>query len=218
MKLVIVKTVRKIKRIINNKITIIKNRANGSIFDDTNQIRDKVTLYNSKIGKYTDINRNTNISHTIIGNYANVSWDVEICPRSHIYTNFTTHDFVYTKNEHVWKCNKPYNGYLVQIGNDVWIGCKCIILPGVNVGNGAVVAAGSVVTKSIPPYAVVGGNPCKFIKWRFDKETINKLEASKWYEKDPEEIIYMKDDLENIVKFNIDAFKENYFKIRKDLI
>ncbi len=214
----VIKTLRKIKNFIDCKFIVMKNKSNGSEFNETNKIRKGVNLCKSKIGKYTDINANTSIAHTVIGNYSNISWDVEICPRSHIYTNFTTHDFVYTNSEHIWECDKPYNGYLVDIGNDVWIGCKVIILPGVKIGDGAVIAAGSVVTKSIPPYAVVGGNPCKFIKWRFSEEVIKKLNETEWYYKEPDEIISIRSKLEELVEFDINKFRNNYLSRRKDII
>ena len=54
----------------------------------------------------------------------------------------------------------------VKIGSDVWLGARCIILPGVNIGDGAIIAAGSVVTKDVEPYSIVGGNPAKLIKYR----------------------------------------------------
>lgn len=63
----------------------------------------------------------------------------------------------------------------IVIKDDVWIGYGAIILSGVNIGQGAVVAAGSVVTKNVPPYAIVGGNPAKIIKYRFDQNTIDHL-------------------------------------------
>jgi len=58
----------------------------------------------------------------------------------------------------------------VEIKEDVWIGCNCIILPGITIGNGAIVAAGSVVTKDVPPYSIVAGNPAKLLKMRKKKE------------------------------------------------
>jgi len=68
------------------------------------------------------------------------------------------------------------------IEDDVWVGHAAIILPNVKIiGRGAVIAAGAVVTKDVPRYAVVGGNPAKIIKYRFDQETIEKIEASKWW-------------------------------------
>lgn len=67
------------------------------------------------------------------------------------------------------------------IGNDVWIGMETIILPGIRIGDGAVVAAKSVVTHDVPPYAVVAGNPAKSVKTRFDAETVKRLLAVAWW-------------------------------------
>lgn len=106
-------------------------------------------------------------------------------------------------------------GYCVKIGHDVWIGEGSFIASGVEIGNGAVIAAHSVVTKSIPAYAVAGGNPARIIKWRFDKETIEKLEASKWYEKEPAEVLKQKEALEAIVHFDIDKYKKDNIKPKK---
>ena len=70
----------------------------------------------------------------------------------------------------------------VEIGNDVWIGANVVILPGVKVGDGAVLAAGAVVTKNVEPYAIVGGVPAKVIKYRFDKDMIDVFLQIKWWE------------------------------------
>ena len=69
----------------------------------------------------------------------------------------------------------------IKIGNDVWIGHSSIILSGVTIGNGAVIAAGSVVVKDVPPFSIVGGNPAKVIRFRFDSKTIAEIENSKWW-------------------------------------
>ena len=74
------------------------------------------------------------------------------------------------------------------IGNDTWIGHKVTIMPGVKVGDGAIIATRSVVTKDVEPYAVVGGNPAKEIKKRFPEETIQKLLEIKWWDWDIEKI------------------------------
>lgn len=71
----------------------------------------------------------------------------------------------------------------VEIGSDCWIGMGAMILSGVKVGHGAVIAAGAVVTKSVEPYAIVGGNPCRFIRWRFEEQSVReRLLASAWWE------------------------------------
>ena len=74
------------------------------------------------------------------------------------------------------------------LGDGCWLGMRAMIMPGVVIGEGAVVAAGSVVTKDVPPYAVVGGNPAKFIKFRFSEDDIARITALKLYEH-PEELL-----------------------------
>jgi acetyltransferase-like isoleucine patch superfamily enzyme len=76
----------------------------------------------------------------------------------------------------------------VRIGNDVWIGMRATILSGVKVGDGAVIAAGAVVTKDIPPYAIVGGVPAQVINYRFSKEVISALLEIKWWDWDDETV------------------------------
>lgn len=81
----------------------------------------------------------------------------------------------------------PRKGDIV-IGNDVWIGRESIIMPGVNVGDGAIVAAYSVVAKDVAPYTVVGGNPAGYIKNRFDKELTQLLLQLKWWDFEAERL------------------------------
>ena len=73
----------------------------------------------------------------------------------------------------------PYKGDTV-IGNDVWLGYDALLLPGVKVGDGAIVAARAVVTGDVPPYAIVGGNPAKVVKRRFPDEVVAELMAIRW--------------------------------------
>lgn len=75
-----------------------------------------------------------------------------------------------------------------MIGNDVWIGYDALIMPGVKVGNGAIIAARSVVTGDVPDYAIVGGNPARVIRYRFDDDTITRLGALAWWDWPVEQI------------------------------
>ncbi|MEC1377204.1 Vat family streptogramin A O-acetyltransferase [Heyndrickxia oleronia] len=75
----------------------------------------------------------------------------------------------------------PLKGDTV-IGNDVWIGQNVTVMPGVHIGDGAIIAASSVVSKDIPPYHIAGGNPCNIIKKRFDDELIDYLLTIKWWD------------------------------------
>ena len=81
----------------------------------------------------------------------------------------------------------PHKGDTV-VGNDVWFGRNCVILPGVKIGDGAIVAAHSVVTKDVAPYTLVGGNPAKPLKKRFDDELISLLLELKWWDFGPQEL------------------------------
>ena len=76
----------------------------------------------------------------------------------------------------------------IELGSDVWIGRRAIILPGVKIGHGAIVGAGSVVTKDVEPYSVVAGVPAEKIKWRFSESTREELLQLQWWEWDEEEI------------------------------
>ena len=70
----------------------------------------------------------------------------------------------------------------MTIGHDVWLGSGAIVLSGVTIGHGAVVAAHAVVTRDVPPYAIVGGNPAKVIRYRFDEETVAALLEAPWWD------------------------------------
>lgn len=83
----------------------------------------------------------------------------------------------------------------VGIGNDVWLCANCVILSGVTIGDGAVIANGAIVTKDVPPYAIVGGNPAKLIRWRFDEPTRNALQTSKWWDWPEQELLNIVDKL-----------------------
>ena len=81
----------------------------------------------------------------------------------------------------------PYKGDLV-IGNDVWIGYKATIMAGVTIGDGAIIASNSVVTKDVEPYSIIGGNPAKLIRKRFPEDKINQLLESEWWNWEIEKI------------------------------
>lgn len=79
----------------------------------------------------------------------------------------------------------PYKGDTI-LGNDVWLGQHVTIMPGITIGDGAIVASNSTVVKDIEPYTIVGGNPAKTVKKRFDEETIALLLELKWWDQDEE--------------------------------
>ncbi len=137
-----------------------------------------------RIGDYSYIGSNTKIEHSKIGRYVSIGDNCTIAPGEHRIKLVSTSYKVY-KNKMGSEYYNGDDGRLdsgVKIGNDVWIGCNVTIRRGVIIGNGVVVGANSFVNKDIPDYAVVGGVPSKIIKFRFEKELIDKLLQLSWWD------------------------------------
>jgi virginiamycin A acetyltransferase len=98
----------------------------------------------------------------------------------------------------------PLKGDTV-IGNDVWIGQNVTVMPGVHIGDGAIIAANSTVTKDIPAYHIAGGNPCRILKKRFEDELIQHLLTIKWWDWPSEKIF---DNLEILCSGDLSKIKE----------
>lgn len=146
------------------------------------------------VGKYTYFSHSTQIAdkkNVIIGKYCSLANGVCIGVGNHPYKVLTTHPFTYLDNDIQLYGNMPVaeSNRLKRpepaktiIGNDVWIGHNAVVIGGVTVGDGAVIGAGAVVTKDVPPYAIVGGVPAKIIKYRFPQEIIDQLLEIRWWD------------------------------------
>jgi serine acetyltransferase len=99
----------------------------------------------------------------------------------------------------------------IIVENDVWIGAKATIMSGVKIGNGSIVGSGSVVTKDVPPYAIVVGNPAIVVKYRFTEEQIQKLLDISWWSWDEEKI---RDNAMNMWSSDIESFIEKHYENR----
>jgi len=130
----------------------------------------------TKIGSYTYIGKNCNITKATIGRYCSIANNVSIGQGEHDLNQISTSSLFYDNSYEKLTMNDCF------IAHDVWIGTDSIILRGVTVGNGAVVGANSVVTKDVPPYAIVVGSPARIIRFRFDEDKIEKIISSKWWE------------------------------------
>ncbi len=129
----------------------------------------------TRAGKHINIERFAHFSHTTeIGDYSGIGECCRLYGRVVIgdYVMMGRECFIYTYNHETSRTDIPMQeqGKSVEkavcIGDDVWIGSRVTILPGVTIGNGAIIGASSVVTKHVPPYAVVCGNPAKVVKYR----------------------------------------------------
>ena len=161
-------------------------------FSRTSALSKHVRCYNVVLGNYSSIRNGSRAMNATIGNYSVISKDCEIGLGTHP-TNYLNCHSIFYKNS-PWGFHpewvKPVGPLVrrIHIGNDVWIGSRSIVMDGVHIGDGAIVAAGSVVTKDVPPYAVVGGAPARLIKYRFPQEVIDRLEEVQWWNLPDEEI------------------------------
>ena len=124
-----------------------------------------------------------------IGSYTSIAAGVKILLGGEHRTDWlTTYPFPAMMNglEDI-KDYAPSKGDVV-IGSDCWLCADATILSGVTIGHGAIVAAGAVVARDVPPFAVVGGNPCKFIRWRFDEDVRQQLLDAAWWDWPMEEV------------------------------
>lgn len=192
-----------------------KNKRNQSFIEDHN-----ISL-NMQTGRYSMIRKGSEITFdtvlgdysyisgprayvdgAIIGKFCSIARQVTLGVKGHNYHWVTTSPIIQSVaygmvNERV---EAPQKGPVV-VGNDVWIGMNANVLGGVKIGDGAVVAADAVVTKDVPPYAIVGGNPARIIKYRFNEETIKKLLNIRWWDWDDQTIKARVNDFYDVQKF-----------------
>lgn len=122
-------------------------------------------------------------THVLIGNYCQIAHDTVFeIGQNHIFSGVSPYPFDQVLGEeNVFAHRAPVNKQQLVIGHDVWIGSGVRIIKAVQIGNGAIVGSGSVVTKDVPPYAIVGGNPAKIIRYKFSPEIIEAMDKIKWW-------------------------------------
>lgn len=115
-----------------------------------------------------------------VGNFCSIARGTAIQEHNHDVGGLTTYFIKHRVFGDKYGTDVVSKG-AVNIGSDVWIGTQSVILTGVTVGDGAVIAANSVVTKDVPPFAIVGGTPARVLRYRFDPEVIERLLEIKWW-------------------------------------
>jgi acetyltransferase-like isoleucine patch superfamily enzyme len=178
------------KNLINDYKIYNKSISISSVIGKKTMIRNNTEVYKISLGDYSYISGpRSYIEEAIVGKYCSIARQVVIGVSDH-NMNWVTTSPIVTSIEYGFvnkNVNEPQKPPPI-IGNDVWIGMNCIIMRGVTIGDGAILAAGSIVTKNVEPYSVVGGIPAKLIKYRFTKEQISKLLQIQWWNWDEQKI------------------------------
>jgi phosphonate metabolism protein (transferase hexapeptide repeat family) len=146
------------------------------------------TVADSVIGDYGYAMGDNQVSHAEIGKFVNLATGVRINPSNHPWWRATLHHFTYRSASHGFALPDDPEIFSwrredkVTIGPDVWLGHNAIVMPGVTIGAGAAIGSGAVVTKDVPPYAIVVGVPARVLRFRADAGAIEKLMRIRWWD------------------------------------
>lgn len=158
----------------------------GAIVDERASVGQDSMLYWTRLGRYSYISHGSRIANCEIGSFCSIGPNVVVAPGRHPVARLSTHPIFYSPEGQVpdiWVTSPAYreNGR-VKIGSDVWIGMNSVILDDVKIGDGAVIAAGSVVVGDVEPYSIVGGIPARHLRFRFSEDVRGILLGSKWWD------------------------------------
>lgn len=181
----------------------------SSTFEGLNAVGARSRIYNSTIGYGSYVGADSAIIGTKVGRYCSLGPDISMPTGLHPTTGFASTSPLFfstagqlgrsfVRRQKFMEYRYAEDGYLRVIGNDVWVGGNVVILEGVTIGDGAILGAGCVVTKNVPPYSICVGVPAKPIRYRFDQETIDRLLATKWWERGHEWVEANADSFEDV--------------------
>ncbi|MDE2362016.1 MAG: chloramphenicol acetyltransferase [Hyphomicrobiales bacterium] len=154
----------------------------------------RTKVVETEMGDYSYVVNDADIIYSKIGKFCSIAAHTRINPGNHPMERATQAHFTYRSSAYFegesddldffdWRRSTP-----VIIGNDVWIGHGAIVLPGRTIGDGAVIAAGTIVTKDVAPYSIVAGNPARKLRERFSSDIAERLTLLRWWDWDHERL------------------------------
>ena len=176
------------------------------------------TIYNDFVNDPTQFEKNNVLYHypvngdrLVIGKFCSIACGAKFLFNSANHTLNSLSNYPFPIFFEEWQLDKKDvasawdNKGDIVIGSDVWIGYEAVVMAGVHIGDGAIIASRAVVTKDVPPYTIVGGTPAKKIRMRFDEDTIAQLQELKWWDWSTDEIAHylphiMNGDMEELMK------------------
>lgn len=195
----------------NNKFSYIRDSLICSTISTKSRIYGPYSISNVELEDYSYIGRNSMISNTKIARFCSIGPNLVCGYGIHPTNGISTSPMFYANNKSngltLSDVSKIEETKLITIGNDVWIGINVTILDGVKIGDGAIIAAGSVVNRDVPDYAIYGGVPAKLIRYRFNEEQIEKFKKIEWWSFEFEKL----KEIEEMF-FDVDTFLEKNIK------
>jgi hypothetical protein len=166
----------------------------------------------SSMADYSYVVHDSEIIYAEIGRFCSIAAHTRINPGNHPLERVALSHFTYRSSAYELGEDEPgffdwRRGYRVALGHDVWVGHGAIILPGVSIGCGAAIGAGAVVTKDVPPFAVVAGVPAKIIRYRFEEPLREALLRIEWWHWTHEQL---RERLGDFRTFGAEAFCKRY--------
>lgn len=182
----------------------------NSVVHPTAKVESGSSVFYSSMDRHSFCGYDCDIFHAEIGRFTSIANNVVIGGAKHPMEWVGMSPVFYQGRDSVRKKFSEYSlekSAITLIGSDVWIGRSAIIISGVSIGDGAVVGAGSVVTKNVPAYGVVAGNPAKLLRYRFEEDIRANLENIKWWDLDEVILADLAEYVKDPEKF-IDAYKK----------
>jgi acetyltransferase-like isoleucine patch superfamily enzyme len=158
-----------------------------SKFSDSASIGKFSFVNRCRVGNYFGLGCFSYVADTVIGSYCTFGSRISVGAFSHPTSWLSIHEFQYRDTSKIYgetlceRLTDTPSRLTTSVGSDVWIGDNVVVLSGVSVGDGVVIGAGSVVTKDVPDFAIVVGNPARVVRYRFSPEIISKLKALSWW-------------------------------------